>query len=72
MNFIKRLRFAFVTIPNKTKVNFPLKELKERLTPEQFYVTQERGTERPFTGEYWNHKEKGTYHCIVCDEKLFE
>ncbi len=47
-------------------------ELKLRLTPMQFHVTQEAGTERPFTGEFWDTKEPGTYHCIVCDEELFD
>ncbi|KAL8170739.1 hypothetical protein V2J09_022543 [Rumex salicifolius] len=47
-------------------------ELKQLLTPEQFYVTQQKGTERPFTGEYWNTKTKGTYHCICCDTPLFD
>lgn len=47
-------------------------ELKLRLTPMQFHVTQEAGTERPFTGEYWDTKDPGTYHCIVCDEQLFD
>lgn len=46
-------------------------ELRERLTPEQYHVTQEAGTERPFTGEYWDTKAAGTYHCRVCDEPLF-
>jgi methionine-R-sulfoxide reductase len=47
-------------------------ELKLRLTPMQFHVTQEAGTERPFTGEFWDTKDPGTYHCIVCDEQLFD
>lgn len=47
-------------------------ELREKLTAEQFHVTQEKGTERPFTGKYWNFKENGTYTCIVCGEPLFE
>lgn len=47
-------------------------ELKLRLTPIQFHVTQEAGTERPFTGEFWDTKDPGTYHCIVCDEELFD
>jgi peptide-methionine (R)-S-oxide reductase len=46
-------------------------ELRKRLTPEQFYVTQQKGTERPFTGEYWNHHEKGMYRCVVCGAELF-
>lgn len=47
-------------------------ELRARLTPEQYHVTQEKGTERAFTGQYWNHKEDGKYHCIVCGELLFD
>lgn len=47
-------------------------ELQTRLTPEQYEVTQRKGTERPFTGEYWNHQEEGEYRCVVCGELLFE
>lgn len=46
-------------------------ELRQRLTPIQYEVTQHAATERPFTGEYWNVDDDGTYHCIVCDEPLF-
>ena len=46
-------------------------DLKERLTPLQYKVTQEAGTERAFTGEYWDTKDPGTYRCIVCDVPLF-
>lgn len=45
--------------------------LKERLTPTQYEVTQNAATEPAFTGEYWNTKDEGTYHCVVCDEALF-
>lgn len=45
--------------------------LKEQLSPEQYRVTQQCGTEPPFTGKYWNHKAKGTYHCVVCELPLF-
>lgn len=46
-------------------------ELKARLTPLQFEVTQKAGTEQAFTGEYWNTKDDGTYKCIVCETPLF-
>lgn len=46
-------------------------DLKRRLTPQQYHVTQEAGTERAFTGEYWNEKRAGTYRCVVCGEPLF-
>ncbi len=46
-------------------------ELRARLTPLQYEVTQQEGTERAFTGEYWDTKDPGTYRCIVCDEPLF-
>jgi len=47
-------------------------ELKQRLTDEQYHVTQEQGTERAFTGKYWDHKGDGVYRCVVCEEPLFE
>lgn len=46
-------------------------ELRERLTPLQYEVTQNAGTERAFSGIYHDLKDEGTYHCIVCDEALF-
>jgi peptide-methionine (R)-S-oxide reductase len=47
-------------------------ELRSRLTPEQYRVTQEAGTEAPWTGPYLNEKRAGTYRCVVCGEPLFE
>ncbi|NDC14492.1 MAG: peptide-methionine (R)-S-oxide reductase [Synechococcaceae bacterium WB9_2_170] len=44
---------------------------RERLTPEQFQIARQGGTERAFTGAYWNHKASGMYHCICCDQPLF-
>ena len=46
-------------------------EWKEQLTPDQYLVTRQKGTERPFTGEYHATKEKGTYRCIGCGAELF-
>ena len=46
-------------------------DLKKKLTPEQYHVTQEKGTERAFSGKYWDMHEDGTYHCICCGAKLF-
>jgi peptide-methionine (R)-S-oxide reductase len=45
---------------------------REQLTGEEFYVLREKGTERAFTGEYWNVWENGTYHCRGCGELLFQ
>jgi peptide-methionine (R)-S-oxide reductase len=47
-------------------------ELRKRLTPLQYSVTQEAATERPFTGVYWDNHDEGMYRCIVCGETLFE
>ena len=49
----------------------PKAALRERLTPEQYHVTQEKGTERPFTGKYHDHKGEGVYSCVVCGAPLF-
>lgn len=46
-------------------------EWKEELTPQQYEVARLGGTERAFTGEYWNHHGVGTYHCVCCDLELF-
>jgi len=47
-------------------------EWKKRLTPEQYYITRQKGTERAFTGEYWNSKTPGVYNCVCCDTPLFD
>ncbi|MGA2461376.1 MAG: peptide-methionine (R)-S-oxide reductase MsrB [Candidatus Bathyarchaeia archaeon] len=46
-------------------------EWKQLLTPEQYRVARKKGTERPFTGTYWNNHEKGIYQCVCCGNGLF-
>lgn len=46
-------------------------EWKEQLTPEQYRITRQKGTERPFSGEYYASKEKGIYQCVCCGAELF-
>jgi len=48
------------------------KEWRAQLTPDEYYVTREKGTESPFTGEYYDHKGDGTYLCKCCNHPLFE
>ena len=45
---------------------------REQLTADEFYVLRKKGTERAFTGEYWNVWEEGAYHCRGCGELLFQ
>ncbi|CAI8206816.1 MAG: Peptide methionine sulfoxide reductase MsrB [Alphaproteobacteria bacterium] len=47
-------------------------EWREQLSDEQFYVTRQAGTERAFSGPYWDSKSEGTYHCVCCDAPLFK
>jgi len=54
------------------KISKSESEWKQQLTPEQYRVTREAGTEPAFTGKYWNTKDTGTYHCVCCGEPLFD
>ena len=78
--FIKIIFFLFVTLQaqhEKEKINMSKKVLKSDaewatcLTPEEYKVLREKGTEMAFTGKYYNHKDDGTYTCAGCDYELF-
>ena len=78
--FIKIIFFLFVTLNaqhEKEKINMSKKVLKSDaewatcLTPEEYKVLREKGTEMAFTGKYYNHKDDGTYTCAGCDYELF-
>jgi peptide-methionine (R)-S-oxide reductase len=60
---------AETTRPKVTKTDA---EWRAELTPEQYHITREHGTERPFTGPYLNEKRKGMYVCVSCGNPLFE
>ena len=47
-------------------------EWRAQLEPEQFIVARQGGTERAFTGKYWDNKARGIYHCVCCDLPLFD
>ena len=53
------------------KVTKPDAEWRRELTPEQYRVTRQKGTERAFTGEYWDTKTPGIYRCVCCGNELF-
>jgi peptide-methionine (R)-S-oxide reductase len=53
------------------KISKSDQEWRQILTPEQYEITQKKGTEPPFTGKYYNFKERGTYRCVRCSNDLF-
>ncbi|HEY6190421.1 MAG TPA: peptide-methionine (R)-S-oxide reductase MsrB [Pyrinomonadaceae bacterium] len=55
----------------KEKVTKTEEEWRATLTPEQYRVARQKGTERPFTGEYHDSKDEGTYRCVACGNELF-
>jgi peptide-methionine (R)-S-oxide reductase len=56
---------------SKEKIVKSEHEWKQILTPEQYHILREKGTEMAFTGQYWKHKEDGTYVCAGCGQELF-
>jgi len=56
----------------KDKVVKTDEEWKKQLTPEQYRVTRKKGTERAFTGQFWNNHQEGVYHCVGCGLALFK
>ncbi len=57
--------------PANTCASLDDADLRSRLSPEQYRVTRQHGTERAFTGRFWDHHESGTYTCVCCGEPLF-
>ncbi|HEV8015177.1 MAG TPA: peptide-methionine (R)-S-oxide reductase MsrB [Stellaceae bacterium] len=58
-------------VADKAKVKKSDAEWQAELTPEQFRIARKKGTERAFTGEYWNEHRAGTYACVCCGQELF-
>lgn len=56
---------------NEAKIKKSDVEWGKELTPVQYHILREKGTERAFTGEYWDNHEKGIYYCAACHQKLF-
>ncbi len=56
---------------NMEKIQKSQEEWKQQLSPEEFQVARQGGTERAFTGRYWDNKEPGVYKCVCCGEELF-
>jgi peptide-methionine (R)-S-oxide reductase len=56
---------------NEEKLNKSKAEWQQQLSPIEYSVTREKGTERAFTGKYWDHNEEGIYRCVCCGTPLF-
>ena len=72
-----RMRRIFAMPPSypsgmATEIKKSDAEWREELTPEQYHILREAGTERAFTGEYWNNHEDGVFRCAACGAELFD
>ncbi|MFK7925346.1 MAG: peptide-methionine (R)-S-oxide reductase MsrB [Bacteroidia bacterium] len=73
MNWNDVIRFAKEGSPAPDRVVRKTEaEWKEQLTPDQYYITRQKGTERAFTGEYCEIHTAGMYNCVCCDTPLFD
>src|SRR5271156_1953802 len=61
-----------IGIPENGRVEKTDEQWRDILTAEQFSVTRRKGTERPYSGTYWNTKKAGTYQCVCCGQALFD
>jgi len=68
----EKIRAKLQAIPMDQKVNFTNDQWRKILTPEQYRVMREAGTEAAFCNAYWNHHGKGRYHCAACDNLIFD
>ena len=68
-NFAARSSYPF---PMATEISKTDAEWREELTPEQFRILREAGTEPPFTGKYWNNHDDGVFRCAACGAELFD
>jgi len=70
--FLTQVSPAQEKSPMDKKISKTESEWKEILTPQQYYILRQKGTDMPGDGGYTKHFEKGTYHCAACDAQLFE
>ena len=68
--YIKSTFYSFIVMTAKDSKSED--EWKQKLTKEQYHVLRLKGTERPFSGKYWNNREKGLYYCAGCGVPLFD